>query len=454
MAMKTANTGCSCFCLDFSAGSAGFCASFSQPQLVTDCIGEQSKLEASDFRLERHAAYFKKHLQELPGIYKTMDTNRLTLLYFCVSGLDLLDLLGEVDKVTVIRYIYSQQSSLPDHGGFYGYPRLHFDSEEQDRCNNQPHIANTYVALAMLIILDDDLQRVNRQAVAASLQKWQLPDGSFCCVHGISSLDSENDMRFVYCAACICYMLDLWSAVDVERMAQFILSSQSYDSAFGMGPLTESHGGCTYCALASLAMMGRLNNLPSKEAVIDWCIKRQHLGFQGRIEKPMDSCYSFWVGGSLSLLGVGHLLDGPSCARFLKSCESAALGGFQKFPEVKMPDLLHSYFSVCGLSLCGLLQPMNPLLNMSKRAFDGAAAGFQTPPDCLPWRQHSITNQQKEDDAPLPFGSAQGAQGAQGSRDTQGAKVAQGAWLALLAAVLFPVLLGLLALLSERVSTM
>eukprot|EP00429_Kryptoperidinium_foliaceum_P107984 CAMPEP_0176303000 /NCGR_PEP_ID=MMETSP0121_2-20121125/61677_1 /TAXON_ID=160619 /ORGANISM="Kryptoperidinium foliaceum, Strain CCMP 1326" /LENGTH=141 /DNA_ID=CAMNT_0017644537 /DNA_START=92 /DNA_END=514 /DNA_ORIENTATION=+ len=141
-------------------------------------------------------------------------------------------------------------------------------------------------------------------------------------------------------------------------MYAFIVESRSYDAAFGMGPTCESHGGCTYCAVAALAMMGRLPALPDKDLLIDWCVKRQHFGFQGRIEKPMDSCYSFWVGASLDILGVGMLIDGESCAQFLKQCEFTPVGGFQKFPEVQQPDLLHSYFSVCGLSLCGLLPPM------------------------------------------------------------------------------------------------
>jgi len=332
-------------------------------------------MNCDDFTLSKHGTYFKRHMMRLPHHYKTMDTNRLTLLYFCLSGLDLLGMLDDVDKAEVVRYIYSLQSPLQDHGGFYGYPALRFASEEQDKCNNQPHIANTYVALVMLILLGDDLKRVNRKAIAHSLTKWQLQDGSFCCVHGLSSLDSESDIRFVYCAASICYVLDLWDAVNVERMMGFITASQTYDRAFGMGPQTESHGGCTYCALASLAMMGRLSDVPGKEQLIDWCVKRQHFGFQGRIEKAMDSCYSFWVGASMKLLGVDDLLDREACAGFIKQCESSATGGFQKFPESEGPDLLHSYFSVCGLSLCGLLKPLNPLLNISEDAFT-AAPGF------------------------------------------------------------------------------
>ena len=39
------------------------------------------------------------------------------------------------------------------------------------------------------------------------------------------SEDSENDMRFVFCAACICYMLDDWSGMDVEKASYYIKQS-------------------------------------------------------------------------------------------------------------------------------------------------------------------------------------------------------------------------------------
>uniref|UniRef100_A0A7S4Q3J6 Prenyltransferase alpha-alpha toroid domain-containing protein n=1 Tax=Alexandrium monilatum TaxID=311494 RepID=A0A7S4Q3J6_9DINO len=388
-------------------------------------------MSADDFALERHGDYFKMHMRVLHWHYKTMDTNRLTLLYFCVSGLDLLGMLDGVDRAEVVDFIYSLQSPHPDLGGFYGYPRVcGFASEEQDRRNNQPHVANTYVALVMLVILGDNLGGVRRDAIRHSLRKWQLPDGSFCCVHGISSLDSESDMRFVYCACAICHLLDLWDAVDVDAAHGFVLASRSYDGAFGMGPGTESHGGCTYCALAALAMMGRLRGLPGRERLVDWCAKRQHLGFQGRVEKAMDSCYSFWVGASLQLLGSGELLEAGSCARFLRECEAVGTGGFRKFPESRAPDLLHSYFSVCGLSLCGHLKPLNALLNMSEEAYGARTGGFST-----------------------ALGDGQGSGlGSGSSRPAHAARVANGgtspqrgwcnpALLAAAAAVLLPVLL-------------
>lgn len=37
---------------------------------------------------------------------------------------------------------------------------------------------------------------------------------SFCCVFE----GSENDMWFVYCVVCICYMLNDWLGMNVEKV--------------------------------------------------------------------------------------------------------------------------------------------------------------------------------------------------------------------------------------------
>ena len=63
-------------------------------------------------------------------------------------------------------------------------------------------------------------------------------------------------------------------------------------------------GGSTFCALASLDMMGALDtcfNNFELERLKRWCLLRQKGGFQGRPNKPLDTCYSFWVGASLKV---------------------------------------------------------------------------------------------------------------------------------------------------------
>lgn len=60
---------------------------------------------------------------------------------------------------------------------------------------------------------------------------------SFC-----AQKDTENDMRFVYCAVAICYILNDFNKIDVKRMLNFIRRSINYDGGIGQGPSLESHG--------------------------------------------------------------------------------------------------------------------------------------------------------------------------------------------------------------------
>merc|ERR1719319_292550 len=112
------------------------------------------------------------------------------------------------------------------------------------------HVAMTYTALATLVILGDDLSGINRRALLAGVRALQLADGSFrAALEG-----GENDMRFLYCAAAVCRMLDDWSGVDAEAAVSYVLASVSYDGGIGQGPGLEAHGGSTYCAVAALSM--------------------------------------------------------------------------------------------------------------------------------------------------------------------------------------------------------
>lgn len=68
--------------------------------------------------------------------------------------------------------------------------------------------------------------------------------------------------------------------------------------------VTRVPGGWTYCAIASLCLMGRLDGALSPRElnrIRRWCIMRQQSGFHGRPNKPVDTCYSFWVGATLEV---------------------------------------------------------------------------------------------------------------------------------------------------------
>ncbi|CAL5431333.1 unnamed protein product [Camellia sinensis] len=45
-------------------------------------------------------------------------------------------------------------------------------------------------------------------------------------------------------------------------------------------------------------------------------------GFQGRPNKPSDTCYAFWVGGVLRILGGHKFIDEKALRQFLLTCQS------------------------------------------------------------------------------------------------------------------------------------
>ena len=54
-----------------------------------------------------------------------------------------------------------------------------------------------------------------------------------------------------------------FSYINVEKALEFVLKCQNCtDGAFGLSPELESHGGATFCAVASIKIVERLDLLP------------------------------------------------------------------------------------------------------------------------------------------------------------------------------------------------
>lgn len=105
-----------------------------------------------------------------------------------------------------------------------------------------------------------------------------------------------------------------------------------------------------FCAVAALVLAGRIMQLGVDQSeLLRWLVFRQQRGFQGRCNKDPDTCYAFWNGATLDLLGHHALVDVPSCEAFVLSCQFP-FGGIAKFPD-SMPDVMHSYYSLAWLSI-------------------------------------------------------------------------------------------------------
>lgn len=189
-------------------------------------------------------------------------------------------------------------------------------------------------------------------------------------------------------------MINDWGDVDKELMGRYILGSivsnllsilfykytqkqyfqlKRYDGGVSQHLENESHGGTTFCALAALQLSDQMHLLTSKqlEKVKRWLLFRQDGGFQGRPNKPIDTCYSFWIGSALKIIDAFELSNFKENREYILSCQDTIVGGFSKWSGTSS-DPFHTYFGLCGLSFLrepGLLDVM-PSLNISMRAYE------------------------------------------------------------------------------------
>jgi len=231
----------------------------------------------------------------------------------------------------------------------------------------------TYSALIALVTLGDDLSRVNREKFSAWLRSLQEEDGSFRAV----AFGSESDSRFVYSAAASCFLLQDWSGMDVPKSINYLCACFNFnDGGFGLRPSQESHGGATYTCLASLRLLGGLNALTTEQrnSAVTFCVLKQDSaqgGFSGRSNKVCDTCYAYWIGSSLHILGKGDFINRAGLTRYLDTTSHPMIGGYAKCSG-EAPDPYHTHFGICARTLCEVdaSKAMEPSLGLLRDAYD------------------------------------------------------------------------------------
>ena len=169
---------------------------------------------------KKHARYFHINLQMTSN--ECPDAMRLTFAFFAISGLDLLDELGNYSpqqKQEAIDWIYRLQvSGAGPRSGFESSTMIPKDIETKYHCG---HLVMAYTGLASLLILGDDLSGVDKESIVEGIKACQNPNGSFTAM----VTGCESDMRFVYCACCVSAILDDWSGVNKAKAIDYILKS-------------------------------------------------------------------------------------------------------------------------------------------------------------------------------------------------------------------------------------
>lgn len=219
-----------------------------------------------------------------------------------------------------------------------------------------PHIAGTYAAINALSLcnnIEGCWDKINRKAIYEWLLQLKQSDGGFktCLEVG------ENDTRGVYCALSIASMLDILTPQLCDGVLEYLIDCQTYEGGFGATPqVDEAHGGYTFCAVASLMILKQLDKI-NIEALIRWCSSRQcfeERGLNGRSNKLVDGCYSFWIGSTAAMIeaaGFGCCIERDALHEYICQCCQNEQGGGLIDKPGKSPDFYHTNYVLLGLSI-------------------------------------------------------------------------------------------------------
>lgn len=318
------------------------------------------------FHRDSHISYLRKGLlNPLPSGVEHMDCSRSWMCYWIIHGLRILGVkLTSEDISRAVKTIDSFQDRRG--GGFSG------------GLNGQiPHLAATYAAISALVSLEsaEALTVIDKNSLYNFLLRLKRPDGSFIMHDG----GGEADVRGVYCALSVASTCKILDDKLTHNCTKWILSCQSYEGGFSGFPGCEAHGGYTFCAVASLAILGTLDACNLK-SLLRWTVMRQMSfegGFSGRTNKLVDACYSYWVGGVVPIVQA-HLMaktraanfsDSPNCSNSLNDtlptdwlfnesalqgylffCCQENFGGFIDKPE-RRRDFYHTCYALSGISI-------------------------------------------------------------------------------------------------------
>ncbi|XP_058778677.1 protein farnesyltransferase subunit beta [Vicia villosa] len=255
-----------------------------------------------ELQRDKHVEYLSKGLRHLGSTFSVLDANRPWLCYWIIHSFALL---GEfIDDDLEDNTVDFLNRCQDPNGGYAGGP------------GQMPHLATTYAAVNTLITLggEKSLASINRDKLYGFMRRMKQPNGGFR-MHD----EGEIDVRACYTAISVASVLNILDDELIKNVGDFILSCQTYEGGIAGEPGSEAHGGYTFCGLAAMILIGEVNRLDLPR-LLDWAVFRQgkECGFQGRTNKLVDGCYSFWQGGAVALLQRLHSVIDEQMAEALK----------------------------------------------------------------------------------------------------------------------------------------
>jgi len=217
------------------------------------------------------------------------------MMYWILNAIDIFNepknLLDDQNIVNnCVKYLdYCQNPN----GGFQGGPY------------QLPHLAPTYASILSMVILgsEEGYRMVNREKMYDFLMSMRNPaiKGSF-----FMHEKGECDMRAAYIAMLVADILNIMTDELKDGVGDYIASLQSYEGGLGASPSEEAHGGYTFCGFAGLCVLKEAHKIDLHKLTVWACARQLPIegGFNGRTNKVVDACYTFWIGALFHLINV------------------------------------------------------------------------------------------------------------------------------------------------------
>ena len=334
-----------------------------------------------------HYNLYKKLIKELPYAYSTLDAGYPWLIYWIINNIQMSKDNYAINYETKLNFVELLKELQHEEGGFRGSPRGH------------PHLISSYAAVMAIVGLGIpeaydiiDIPKMKSFLLKMKNNNFNInQEPSYTDKNGIylitrdnkdefrsyhtaypgtfqNHINGESDLRSTYCAITIASILNLINFNDIDNdpitkgVVDYIKNCQNFEGGLGPEPYCEAHGGYSFCGMATLVLLNKLYEIDVK-SFIRWLVSRQMTkegGFNGRTNKLVDSCYSFWQGSIFNMLYMADknlsndmelLYDQLSLqAYILFACQNTKGGGLVDKPG-KYPDLFHTNYATAGLIL-------------------------------------------------------------------------------------------------------
>ena len=347
---------------------------------------EEFKGDAQYFRLA-HYNFTKKLITSLPGGYSSLDSGFPWFTYWITNIILMCKDSYDLSYDMKIQFVQVLKELQHEDGGFRGSPR------------GYAHLIATYAAIMSIANLGIpeaydivDIPKMKNFLLKMKNNNFDIDkkpsytdkngvylitrdsEGDFISYHTAfpgtfqNHINGESDLRSTYCAMTTASVLNLinWNDLTNDPLTKGVVENikncQTFEGGLGPEPYCEAHGGYSYCGIATLVLLNKLYEI-DVNSFVRWLVSRQMSkegGFNGRTNKLVDSCYSFWQGSIFNLLYMADknlsndmelLYDQLSLQAYIVfACQNTHTGGLVDKPG-KYPDLFHTNYATAGLAL-------------------------------------------------------------------------------------------------------